>query len=77
MEVEKQFERAGYEYCCISPDYTEYIKKDVRGIRIYKTGKVEIIDGDCIRDISCYEGFISPEEKKAIDMQLKEFQVKM
>lgn len=77
MEVEKQFERAGYEYCCITPDYIEYIKKDVRGIRVYKTGKVEIIDGDCICDISCYEGFISPEEKKAIDMQLKEFQVKM
>lgn len=77
MEVEKQFERAGYEYCCISQDYTEYIKKDIRGIRVYKTGKVEIVDGDCICDISCYEGFISPEEKKAIDMQLKEFQVKM
>ena len=75
MEVEKQFERAGYEYCCITPDYTEYIKKDVRGIRVYKTGKVKIIDGDCICDISCYDGFISPEEKKAIDMQLEEFKI--
>lgn len=75
MEVEKQFERAGYEYCCITPDYTEYIKKDVRGIRIYKTGKVEIVDGDCICDISRYEGFISSEEKKAIAMQLEEFKI--
>lgn len=77
MEVEKQFEKAGYEYCCISPDYTEYIKKDIRGIRVYKTGKVEIVDDDCICDISCYKGYISLEEKKAIDMQLKEFQVRM
>lgn len=53
------------------------IKKDIRGIRVYKTGKVEIVDGDCICDISCYKGYISPEEKKAIDMQLKEFQVRM
>ena len=75
MEVEKQFERAGYEYCCINPDYTEYIKKDVRGIRVYKTGKVKTIDGDCICDISCYDGFISPEEKKAIAMQLEEFKI--
>lgn len=75
MEVEKQFERAGYEYCCITPDYTEYIKKDVRGIRVYKTGKVKIIDGNCICDISCYDGFISPEEKKAIAMQLEEFKI--
>jgi hypothetical protein len=77
MEVEKQFEKAGYEYCCISPDYTEYIKKDDKGIRVYKTGKVKIVDGDCICDIFCYDGFISPEEKKAIAMQLEEFQVKM
>ena len=75
MEVEKQFERAGYEYCCINSDYTEYIKKDVRGIRVYKTGKVKTIDGDCICDISCYDGFISPEEKKAIAMQLEEFKI--
>lgn len=75
MEVEKQFERAGYEYCCITPDYTEYIKKDVRGIRVYKTGKVKIIDGDCVCNISCYKGYISPEEKKAIAMQLEEFKI--
>ena len=73
MEVEKQFEKAGYEYCCISPDYTEYIKKDDKGIRVYKTGKVEIVDGDYICNISCYNGFISSEEEKAINMQLKEF----
>lgn len=76
MEVERMFEEAGYEYCCISPDYTEYIKKDDKGIRVYKTGKVEILVGDCIYDISCYKGSISSEEEKAINMQLKEFGIK-
>ena len=75
MEVEKMFEKAGYEYCCISPDYTEYIRKDGKGIRVYKTGKVEIVEGDCLCNISCYKGSISPEEEKAINMQLKEFKI--